>query len=212
MTRPASVRERRLLSKLGTESRWFVSQSKISSDLEAEDFVKEENGDMLGNHAHDLLSSLSEALDSQINGAYTSPNINRLEQARSEYLQSTQALLDRYVFTFTDWKPVLHFAGMHRLLDDCLSHEDRTEARFCLDYLPILRTLAVIDKAHSAVLEYATETSKSKRKRSTRSSHGSSSVFHVASIGAPCIWNTINAMEKTQFTSILADGHLRYKP
>jgi hypothetical protein len=121
------------------------------------------------------------------------------------------SVLNQYLFASTPLQPKLFFTGMHRILDPLLqrSYDDR----LWLDYLPLLRTMAVLDRAAGAAFEATSNPELAgvlpNRRRSTRQSQKAGYRYYLETLAPPSVWLDDDA-SVSRVLSTIADGYMQY--
>ena len=216
MTTPRTAHERKLLRNTERYSRGFaLPESCVPTDEDADEFVRVELPEdqcLLPLQATQAFCDLPRYLRERGNRQLQSREVLQSQDGDRKLDKShVYSALSNYLFASTPLQPKLFFTGMHRSVDPLVqcSYDDR----LWLDYLPLLRTMAVLDRAAGAAFE-ATSTPElagvsSNRRRSTRQSKKAGYGYYLEALAPPVVWLDDDA-SVPRVLSTIADGYMQY--
>jgi hypothetical protein len=116
-------------------------------------------------------------------------------------------LLDEYLFSSYPQKVQLFFSRIHRTLDPLLPRSGTIDHRLWLDYLPLIRCMAVLDREAACRAAAGDPAASNNRKRQTRRSTQRGFEYHLGTKVPPCLWGRIEAKD---MVASLAESALRF--
>ena len=123
-----------------------------------------------------------------------------------------------YIFICETRKDSRFFADLHRTLDPLLSTSDTIDSRLWLDYLPLLRCMALLDQAGEITYQKAlsldpgSASALPNRRRQTRRSRQQGFNYYFESLVPGQVWHEDDEVTAKDLVNAMAEFALRSRP